>query len=341
VNPLQSLEHFRGLFNAGLARLLDENTLSSFILVAANASFDPVVYDELSLALGSRFASLSAGLSAALSDGHSPPVVEEDLLVFLKICLLGFDGLGQTEFRRQGPWQLQFNRVRAFRPARISRAVPDSIRLPFNPDGFNFNKPFMLQERFWSGELLGRPVDFYYNKYPFALLHTLIVPEREQHLPQYLQARDIRFCWDLLQGPAAALPGCGIGYNSVGAYASVNHLHLQLFTMAAPLPVMDERWRHHGGGQAYPVECRFVSDPNTLIDEVARLHQTDQPYNLLFVPDGAYLFVRARQGTVEIPAWMTGVSWMELAGGLLTFSRERYLTMRETEIEAALGRVSL
>lgn len=91
--------------------------------------------------------------------------------MFLKIFAAGFDALQLTEFRQEGVWQVQFNHLRAFRPRRITQQVPEGIAASYNPDGFNFNRPFMQQECFWRGELAGRQVDLYYNKYPFAPLH--------------------------------------------------------------------------------------------------------------------------------------------------------------------------
>ncbi len=341
TSPLLSAQDYRASFVAGLKRLQDENTLSSFILVAANATFDAQLYPVFVDELQKIFERLGNQVATSLRAGQALSVVEEDLLVFLKMQAIGFDQLTQTEFRNEGPWQLQFNLLRSFRPARISRAAPESLHQSFNPEGFNFNKPFMLKERFWNGELMGRTVDLYYNKYPFAPLHALIVPEREQCLPQYLTAKDIAFCWQLLEATASAIPGCAIGYNAVGAYASVNHLHLQFFVMETALPVMLPEWRHNGGDAEYPAGCERYADSAALVVRIEDLHRLEQPYNLVFTPGAAYLFPRARQGAVEVPEWMSGYSWLELAGGMLTFNREHYANLTAQTIESALARVRI
>ena len=89
----------------------------------------------------------------------------------------------------------------------------------------------------WSGEKLGIHFDLYYNKYPFVELHCLLVPERENCLPQFHLQEMHTFIWQLVKQLAAGLPGLRIGYNALGAFASVNHLHYQLFVREQALPV--------------------------------------------------------------------------------------------------------
>ncbi|MEW6647535.1 MAG: hypothetical protein AB1450_10075 [Pseudomonadota bacterium] len=335
--PFHSTAQLREAFIGGLRPLLAQQSLGAFILVAANATFDAPVLTALGPALREQYAALRERFRAALAAGLPLNEVEEDLLVFLKIAAIGFDALQPTELRREGPWALQFNHLRSFRPKRISQQPPQGISAPFEERAFHFNKPFMQKEVFWRGELGGRSVDLYYNKYPFAELHTLLVPEREQCLPQYLQRSYHDYAWDVLAQLGTALPGAGIGYNSYGAFASVNHLHFQLYVGSAPLPVEDARWRHNGGAEIYPAPCMAFGDREAAWQAIADLHRGATPYSLLYRPGRLWLCPRRPQGQLAPPPWSSGFTWSEMAGAIVTFNREAYAGLTAEAIAACLA----
>ena len=104
----------------------------------------------------------------------------------------------------------------------------------------------MEKEIFWSGTLEGKRVDLYYNKYPFTQGHGLLVPEREQENPQLLTESYHHYLCQTASAMATTLPGSGFGYNSYGAYASVNHLHFQMFLREQPFPIEQPQWSHNG-----------------------------------------------------------------------------------------------
>lgn len=338
-NPFGSTAQLRAAFNVGLLQLARQEGLGPFILTCANATFDPKLFPGLEAPLRARFSVLADNYVQAFQTGRPVAAVEEDLLVFLKIFAAGFNTLQFTEFRQEGIWQVQFNHLRAFRPRRITQNVPDGIAAPFNPDGFHFNRPFMQQECFWRGELAGRQVDLYYNKYPFAPLHGLLVPEREACHPQRLTLEEHRYIWGLAETLQIRLPGVGFGYNGFGAYASVNHLHFQLYVDPVPLPVQDARWVHNGGCELYPAACSVFTSVEAAWDYLTELHQQAQPYNALYLPGQCYIFPRRKQGTVTVPAWSSGFTWYELAGGILAFNRDDYSTLSAEAIEAELARL--
>ena len=60
--------------------------------------------------------------------------------------------------------------------------------------------------------------------------------------------------WQLVEAQQTVLPGFAVGYNSIGACASVNQLHFQSFIRPEPLPIEQLRWRHNGGGDDHQVE---------------------------------------------------------------------------------------
>ncbi len=339
--PFHSAEQLRTTFIAGLRPLLAQQSLGAFILVAANATFDAPVLAALGPELRAQYEALLARFRQALAAGLPLSEVDEDLLVFLKIAAIGFDALQPTELRREGPWQLQFNHLRSFRPKRISQQPPQGISAPFEARAFHFNKPFMQQEVFWRGALGGRSVDLYYNKYPFAELHTLLVPEREQCLPQYLQRQYHDYAWAVAAQLGATLPGAGIGYNSYGAFASVNHLHFQLYVGSAAMPVEAAHWQHNGGEDAYPAPCAAFDDGDAAWQAIADLHRAAIPYSLLYRPGRAWLFPRRPQGTLAPPPWSSGFTWSEMAGAIVTFNREACEGLAADAIAACLAEAGL
>jgi len=133
------------------------------------------------------------------------------------------------------------------------------------------------KELLWSGELSGRAVSLFYNKFPLLDRHALLVPDPDDCRPQYLERRDHCFVWDLLESSAGSLEGLGFGFNSYGAFASVNHLHAQTFVRTRPLPITHARWIHNGGPDAYPLDCRRFGAPGEAWDFVAHLHRREKP----------------------------------------------------------------
>ena len=337
VELFSSSPAFRQSFEAGLARLLEQGGLNLFILVAANASFDQSLYACLRDRLGNTYRGLLANLQEAYMQGGSVNETDDDLLVFLKMAAIGLDALALTELRQAESWEVQFNHLRSFRPMRNSQRPMTSIREPFDPQGFNFNKPFIQQESLWSGTLCGQVFDLYYNKYPFVDQHCLLVPAREECLPQYHIDDMHAFVWSLMEMLSPALPGLHIGYNALGAFASVNHLHFQLFVRDQALPVESENWVHNGGQDGYPVDCSCYEEPASAWQAIEQLHNSNQAYNLLYTPRGMYCMPRKKQGEFQLAAWSNGFSWYELCGGMITFNRQDYASLQADQICADLS----
>lgn len=335
-SPFSSNAAFNAAFVAGLSELLKGGGLGQFILVCANATFDPAVQAVTAAELTTLYGILRDRYRDALAGGRNINEVEEDLLVFLKILAIGLERLSPTERRQAGPWELQFNHLRSFRPKRITTRTPTGIYLPFDDGGFHFNKGFMQKEAFWAGELGGRRATLYYNKYPFVASHCLLVPEREARLPQFLYVESHDYLWETTRQLGETLDGVGFGYNSVGAFASVNHLHFQMFLKPQGFPVETPDWRHNGGGEAYPLSCLAFSDREGAWAAIEQLHQQETPYNLLYVPGRLYVFPRAKQGAYAQPEWTSGFTWHELAGGIIAFNREDFERLDDAAVREAL-----
>ena len=330
--PFTSLDLFRNEFNKGLHVLAEQGTLGTFILACANSTGTEELLNDIRPILERQYQELHEKYRNAFLSGHYLDVVDEDLLVFLKLHTIGFDAIRLTEKRREGLWRVKFNHFRSFRPRRITQYVHEGMSQAYDEDDFNFNKPFMAKECFWRGELLGRRIDLFYNKYPFANLHGLLVPEREDCMPQLLRQKEHQYICGLSEALEATIPGAGFGYNSYGAYASVNHMHFQMFVDTQGLLVTDSRWKHNGGDEEYPVTCHAFCCADTSWKFIQELHQRQQPYNILYQPGRIYVFPRKTQGTVDVPEWSSGLTWYELSGVMVTFNHSDYSHLTSDDI---------
>lgn len=328
---------FRQAFEQGLGRLLDQAGLGAFILVLANANFDQHIHQLLEQRLHDRFSELQAFYRDALRQGRSLPDTADDLLVFLKLMTVGFGQLQTTRFRSLGPWEVQFNHVRSFRPARMTSQAVKGIRKDFDPGSFNFSKPFLQQEILWQGPLQKRDVSLFYNKFPFAELHCLLVPEPGLHKPQFLQQADHDYIWELTGTLAETIANVGFGYNSYGALASVNHLHFQLFVRDQQLPVDDGRWQHNGGKDPYPLPCWRFDSMTDAWHYLAHLHEKEISYNLVYLPGRLYCLPRKKQGSYQQSDWTGGFAWHEMAGCVTTFAYEDFETLTAGQVSAELA----
>jgi hypothetical protein len=329
----QSPEKFSDAFAQGLASMLDHDGLGVFILVCANAGFSPALQQLLSPALKMRYQRHAEQYREALMQGYVLPDADDDVLVFLKMMAIGFEALCPSEFQSVGPWEAQFNPLRSFRPPRMAHSRVEAVHAPFDENGFHFNKPFLRKECFWSGTLEGREVELLYNKFPFVDYHGLLVPQREHNAPQFLTRDDHFYLWRVCEAIGRRLPGVGFGYNAYGAYASVNHLHFQMYRRESPLPVELPVWRHNGGNRPYPSDCKRFDEAAAAWAFIESLHGDGISYNLLYVPGGLYCLPRRKQGSYHHAAWTAGYAWYEMCGGVVTFNRPQYEALDAAVIE--------
>lgn len=338
-DPFATAAALESAFADGLARMLAEHEgLGVYILVLANAAYDPALWTRLQPELASRHDLLAGRVTQALRRGDRSDEPEDDLMVFLKLMALGFEHIQTTRRRRAGPWRLAYNPVRALRPPRMSGARVEGMRRPFDPAGFHFNKRFLEKEVLWRGELAGKTATLLYNKFPFARLHGLLAPQPERELPQFLTPELHGWAWEATAVLGATLPGFALAYNSYGAHASVNHLHFQSFLMDEPLPALDPSFRHNGGAMDYPLACLVFRDPEESWFYLDELHARAQPYNLIHTPGALHVLPRAPQGGVETAPWNAGCAWSELAGSFTLFARETFEALGEQEILRELAR---
>ena len=339
--PFRSADTLRQAFVTGLEGLLEQPGLGAYILVHANAGFDAEIFARLRLPLQQSFERLAESCREALSNGRDLIGAADDQAVFLKLMAIGFAGVQLTQFRHEDVWELQFNHIRAFRPPRMAETAAMGLHQPFNENAFHFNKPFLRKEVFWTGDLLGLEVDLLYNKFPFVPLHGLLVPERQSREPQYLSHPYHLYVWALTQAMAEYLPGVGFAYNSYGAYASVNHLHFQMFVRDVPLPLSLPVWRHNGGAEDYPTHCEVYGGVGEAWERLEELHRDEISYNLIYLPGRVYCLPRKTQGSYAHSPWTSGFAWYEAAGGITTFNRTDYATLDATRIRQELRRLRI
>ncbi|MEW6119519.1 MAG: hypothetical protein AB1593_05480 [Pseudomonadota bacterium] len=335
--PFPDAPALERLFAEGLDAMLSAHqSLGVYILVLANAAYDTALWTRLAPALARRHAELADRVTATLRHGDAVPEPDDDLMVFLKLNTIGFSYLGRTEIRYEGPWHLLFNPLRALRPPRASGQTFEGLLRPFDPSGFHFNKAFLAREVLWSGELDGRPVRLLYNKFPFARLHGLLVPEPERCLPQMLTPQLHDWAWTLCA--RTGVDGFCLGYNSVGAGASVNHLHFQSFVQTGPLPVEDAGFIHNGGEVPYPLPCLRLDDCESAWQALERMHRAEQPYNLIYARHALYCIARKPQDAPQLDAVIRGYGWSEMAGFVTRFNRPDFIALTPAQFESELAR---
>lgn len=331
ATPFASQAALARCFEDGLERMLRHDLLGVFILVLANASFEEAMFARLQSTLKNAFDRWCARFDA--DDPRAAEAAPDDVAVFRRLRELGFEHLMTTRWRSAGPWQLQFNQLRALRPPRMSSTVVECLHAPFNADGFHFNKPFLAREVMWEGLLGGASVRVLYNKFPFAERHALLVPDPGRCHPQFLGVDEHQLIWQITAQLGGRIPGIGFGYNAYGAYASVNHLHFQMFARErGRYPIESALWRHNGGRQPYPVPVQRCVDPQRSWQALQSLHANGQPYNLVYRPGCVYIASRATQGSYTHSAWTAGFAWSELAGAITLFDDAVFARLGEQDI---------
>ena len=337
IDPVfSSQEQFSQTFVRGLENMLNSEELGAFILVLANASFDVQIYQQLKQQLAQRFAQW---VEVFEQDAEAESrFAADDVAVFRQLMALGFEALAVTEHRMQDMWQLQYNQLRSFRPPRNAERVFNSISEAFDDNGFNFNKPFLQQEVFWQGEVLGHEIRLLYNKFPFASLHGLVVIDPQANKPQLLQQQDHELVWQLLHELDNQLP-MGVGYNALGAYASINHQHFQSFVSKKKYPIELACWEHNGGNMHYPLACRKFMQADEAWEYLDSLHSANIPYNLLYRSGEMYCVNRAFQGSYQHSDWTGGFAWSEISGSIATTVRKDFEALGTADIQAEMMKV--
>uniref|UniRef100_A0A182T712 GDP-D-glucose phosphorylase 1 n=1 Tax=Anopheles maculatus TaxID=74869 RepID=A0A182T712_9DIPT len=227
---------------------------------------------------------------------------------------------------------------------------------PFDASRFNFTRidPAEIQL-----ELCGPfPTTILINNSPVTVYHSLVVPDRQGQHSQVLTPAGIRVPFELL----IRLPDrrYRIGYNSPGAQASVNHLHLHLLRIDTDLYVqhtelipvrgipMVHRLPNHLPAQGY---CFVVRDPIRDLEPVCAglrkligmLMEREMAHNLFWtwshleqgVEIRAFVFPRAKQCANKM-ACSFNTAFLELCGFVSVGEVSDYEQLTEDSIVQAL-----
>lgn len=111
-----------------------------------------------------------------------------------------------------------------------------SIRPEFKSDEFNFTK-IDSREILCEHKIDDLNVSFIINNSPLTHTHILVVPNLNACQPQVMTREGIELACKIIQ--AIDDKTVRIGYNSPGALASVNHLHLHLLYVDRNLYIED------------------------------------------------------------------------------------------------------
>uniref|UniRef100_A0A4W5JPT1 GDP-D-glucose phosphorylase 1 n=1 Tax=Hucho hucho TaxID=62062 RepID=A0A4W5JPT1_9TELE len=245
----------------------------------------------------------------------------------------------------------------------IERRQPQeilSIKQNFDPKQFNFNKINPEEVIFEMSKIM-----VMVNVSPLEFGHCLLVPEPTRCNPQVLTPAAIQIGIESVL--LSSDPGFRVGFNSLGAFASVNHLHLHGYYMnqelnletASTQPLVPEKGFYRL--RDFPVGFMFYAEMDDL-EKVVRaislvtdsLVEGNKAHNLFFTrgcPPGKS-DVRARCG-VRIVVWPRrtcfgakdesafNVALCELAGHLPFKNRHDFEHSTEKDVMAIIQRYLL
>ncbi|GMP65260.1 hypothetical protein CsSME_00026138 [Camellia sinensis var. sinensis] len=140
---------------------------------------------------------------------------------------------------------------------------------------------------------------------PIEYGHVLLIPRILECLPQRIDKDS--FLLALYMAVEAGNPYFRLGYNSLGAFATINHLHFQAYYLAVPFPIEKAPTVNitdlNGGVKTsellnYPIRGLVFEGGNTLEDlsnavsnSCICLQDNNIPYNVLISDSGKRIFL--------------------------------------------------
>jgi diadenosine tetraphosphate (Ap4A) HIT family hydrolase len=321
------LIQFKKLFVNKLKAMLSDDELGAFILVLANSLQDDFLRQELSSDLKDNFSVLKDKFSAG-----ELKATQDDLDVFKQLLDTDIQQLQVWKTRVEGDWQVVCNVMRKLRPARVSTQILSSITQSFDDSRFHFNKPFLKPEILWQGEHKNKIIRVLYNKFPFSDYHLLIVVSPEENLAQVLTREMHRYISALAEEMAQLLPGFGVGFNSLAAGASVNHLHFQGFVREQEFTV--EKLSELND---YPLTVKRFFDAESSWQYLQTLVTKDIAFNCLYRKNVCYVVPRKYQGSVELPEWLAGAGWIDVSGVMTVSDEKSFYAIDEKSVKKSLA----
>lgn len=124
-----------------------------------------------------------------------------------------------------------------------------SVSEPFNDNLFNFTKvnegEYLFKFSNASSNSFNTDDILAINTSPLGYFHSLILPKINSKLPQVINEYSLNIAVQLLL--LSASPAIRVGFNSLCAFASVNHLHLHLYYLQYKMYLEDCDIEHFSG----------------------------------------------------------------------------------------------
>lgn len=337
----KDIKQFKSLFVNKLKNMLSADELGAFILVLANSQQDAFLKRELSNDIEKTFLELKENfLNGKLN------ATQDDIDVFKKLLEIDINAISEWQSKKEGDWQVVYNSMRQLRPTRASTQILESIKQDFDETKFHFNKPFLKPEILWEGsykniENKSKKLRVLYNKFPFSDYHLLIVVSPEKNSSQLLDRESHLAIHSLVNETGKCFPGFGVGFNSLAAGASVNHLHFQGFIRQQEFPIEGAHWAHNGGESLYPLKVRGIADSDSSWKYIKKLIDQDIAFNCVYRVNICYIVTRKYQGTTLLPDWLAGAGWLDVAGVLTVSDDNTYESIEGQSITEALTLLSI
>ncbi|KAJ0751348.1 putative GDP-L-galactose/GDP-D-glucose: hexose 1-phosphate guanylyltransferase [Helianthus annuus] len=249
----------------------------------------------------------------------------------------------------------------------------DKVLQPFDGSKFNFTKVGQEEILFQFEASKDGEVKFYpnapvdvesspsvvaINVSPIEYGHVLLIPRILECLPQRIDHESLLLA--LYMASEAGNPYFRLGYNSLGAFATINHLHFQAYYLAVPFPIEKAPTRKitdFSGGVViseilkYPVRGLVFEGgysledlSNAVSDSCICLQDNNIPYNVLISDSGTRVFLLPQAlGEVSPELLDTQVNpavW-EISGHMVLKRKQDYEGASEDNAWRLLAEVSL
>ncbi|XP_042209345.1 GDP-D-glucose phosphorylase 1-like isoform X1 [Homarus americanus] len=247
------------------------------------------------------------------------------------------------------------------------------ILQPFDPEKFNFTKikpeeilanlcyEHISPQRPESGEKVGRDTrnleaSLIINNAPICCSHSLVVPFLAHCQPQVLEHKGLLMALHTLL--LSQTPDLRIAYNSLGGYASVNHLHFHLYylpykllietaeceRLAGPCYVFKD---YHAPGFVFQLENGDIDRLIRSVMIVIKLFLEEEMAHNMYITRGTSLEGSSHSGrynTIRVVLWARKLCYgikdisvfaaaaCELAGHLPIYSSDHWCSLSEEDI---------
>ncbi|XP_063233606.1 GDP-D-glucose phosphorylase 1, partial [Bacillus rossius redtenbacheri] len=256
-----------------------------------------------------------------------------------------------------------------FIPGRANRRFPEAMKSlsdPFDPSKFNFTKVkecevlFEIRKQDTQVQELDR--DFIVvNNSPLGHCHSLLLPRLHRCLPQVATLESLELALGVML--LSSSPALRVGFNSLLAHASVNHLHFHIYFLETPMLLESIEVQHFSGPcfvlLDYPAPAFVFQLTEYNVSQLAwdvhcltnHLHKMEIAHNIFFTRgiksgskpgherDTIRVYVWARESTgIKDPASFTPAV-CELFGHLCFKTEEDYNSATEDKVANILKEI--